>query len=166
MEFFVVKFCSCTRPQQLNIQWNLHPSAVVSFVRSVWCKNLSSVLEYDYSSAYPITVSSAIGRAYRIYGQGSSTYSYFTSPACSGLENWLLNCSFSTSLCHWIYNVGVRCYGKQILLLVLSIQIRVYTFFHLYSQFWLYWGGCTSCWRRDRDGRKGGGVPQPDMVGC
>jgi len=40
------------------------------------------------------------------------------------------------------------------------------TCLHVYSQFWLYWGGCASCWRRDSNGGKGGGVSQPDMVGC
>ena len=40
------------------------------------------------------------------------------------------------------------------------------TLFFICSQFWLCWGGCTSCWRKDRDGGKTGSMSQPDMVGC
>ena len=149
----------------------------------IWYFNIL-MLQHSFS----LIGTSAIRYGYYIYGQPSFQPPYLTSFSCSGLENQLLSCRFrSTDNNYRSRAVGVRCYGERMFcdfvawpyeyipectLLFTCCLISViqtswgHTFLYLYSQFWLYWGGCTSCWRKDRDGGQGGGVSQPDMVGC
>ena len=86
-------------------------------------------------SFFSIIVSSAIGYAnYIYYRRGSSgSYSY----TCTGSEDWLVNCSTTATYCShywwwWGDNfVGVRCYGKQILVGTLIKNIQAICFYHL-----------------------------------
>ena len=121
------------------------------------------LLYYVSDVFFFIIATSAIRYTRGIYRQGSSRSFYIIS-SCSGSENQLLNCSFSTvSYCSWGNEAGVRCYGKQKLI---AIQNIVYTLHFTCSQFQLCGRGYTSHWWGLRNGRKGGSVSQSDMVGC
>ena len=96
---------------------------------SVYRKKLSFMLFFFLS----FIVSSAIDYAeYIYYRRGSSgSYSY----TCTGSEDWLVNCSTTTTYCShywwWDSAVGVRCYGKQMLVDTLIKTIQTICFHHL-----------------------------------
>ena len=103
-------------------------------------------------SPFFITVTSAIRHAWYVYLYFivSSGPSFFI-PFCSGSENQLLNCSFSTtSYCYWWrYTAGVRCYGKPFLWDVVASSQVSNSSMHVYH---LVDSGCT-----DGDVRLAGG---------
>ena len=69
---------------------------------------------------------SAIQYAYYAYGRSSLQSPYLTSLSCSGLENQLLSCRYSIGSSHWLYAVGVRCYGNKYSEILLH-DLRLFT---------------------------------------
>ena len=88
----------------------LNPSKKQLFAREIGCIHTEKLLWYT-TSFFLIAVTLAIHYAWYIYHSWTSG-PIFTS-SCSGSENQLLNCSFSTvNYCNRRYTAGVRCYGK------------------------------------------------------